>query len=159
MILVSKLHSWKLYKMGLTDRSSTGHISLMKIPLMLTGYSLTLQWDCGLDLWSKERWWPPQLHSSPLDPPLSRLHRPAEKTDTEHFNSTLIPKWQQRSSSRFTGLRLTLVIQDNLEEMDERPWDVQLLWPEGFWWWGTNLQSLRLDTWLWAQTLVPAGEG
>lgn len=72
-----------------------GQRSLKKTPLMLTGYSLTLRWDCGLDLWSKERWWSPQLRSSPLVPPLSRPHRPAEgKRRRDSRNVTYIVKYR-----------------------------------------------------------------
>lgn len=78
------------------------HSTLKRIPLMTAGYSLTLQWDFGLDLWSKERWWPPRLRSSPPDPPLSQRHRSAEKTaETEHSN-------KMRHTIAFFGRRLLL---------------------------------------------------
>lgn len=67
---------------------------------MSTGYSSTLQWDCGLDPWSTERWWPPQLRSSPLDPPLSPRCTPAEET-TKAFQCHLnkkISKWSRKKT-------------------------------------------------------------
>ena len=82
----------------------------MTLP-MLAGYSLTLQWDCCLDLWSTGRWLSPQLQSSPLDPPQSGLHRPAEEkrqqTDTEHDN----PNMDKNIHIKLAGFkRITLKI-------------------------------------------------
>lgn len=72
--------------------ANNSQIGLRKILLMLTGCSLILQWDCGLDLWSTERWLSPQPQSSALDPPPPSLHIPVEEktaeTEPKHCRET-----------------------------------------------------------------------